>query len=72
LGLIEVKIVEEIVTYISQHDFTRKLRLLLPKKTYSNQVIVEPIAKRVNFAKLHQYLQVQKYLRQTIEADLNY
>jgi hypothetical protein len=53
-------------------ELTTSSAQLLPKQTYSNQVIIEPIAKSVNFAILYHHLQIPRCLGQTIEADLNY
>lgn len=72
LDLIEVKIVKEIVTYISQRDFTNLLHQLLPMKTYSIQVIIKLITKCVDFVELHRFPQRQEFLKQTIMVNLSY
>ena len=57
---------------IIQHGFINSILQLLQKRTYLIQVAIRPIAMREDFAELHQFLQHQEGLRETIEADLSY
>ena len=72
MGLIELRIAVVTVTDITQHDFINWLLQRLQKRTYSSLVAIRPIAMREDFAELHRFLQLQKGLRQTIEADLSF
>ena len=72
MGLVNLGIAAAIVRDIILHGFINSILLLLQKRTYLIQEAIRPIAMREDFAELHQFLQHQEGLRETIEADLSY
>ena len=71
LGLIVLRIAEEMVRDIILHGFVNSLLLHLRQRTCSSRAAVGPIAVREGFAELHRFLLHQRGLMGTIEAGLN-